>query len=281
MRITYFAGCLAIILLFSGITAAENITTVHGVAYEWDTFNPLANAIIEVNTTPVQSIVAKYGIYSFELPRGTYCITASYYKGDQLIYYGEDVITILDEGNYVVDMLLLPCYSIIPVEEGFDFTKESSSVNLFTFSFVMAFILFIVLIYHIRKRSLTESHVRHNMGDNVSVSPVKVSSAKEKDTYHEHPKYQIQDTNSLHFNVHEDGHALKDTVYVAEPLSSQHQEIIDILKSHGGTISQRELRTFLDYSEGKVSVMLLDLEKRGELRKIRKGRGNILFLKKR
>ena len=68
MKTTYCAGCIAIILHFSGIASAEYVATVHGVAYEWDTFNPLANTIIEVNSTPVQSIVAKYGIYSFELP---------------------------------------------------------------------------------------------------------------------------------------------------------------------------------------------------------------------
>ncbi|WMW21410.1 hypothetical protein RE476_08325 [Methanolobus mangrovi] len=277
MRITYCAGCIAIILLFSGIASAEYVATVHGVAYEWNTFDPLANTIIEVNSTPVQSIVAKYGIYSFELPKGTYRITASYYEGDQLTYYGEDVITVLDEGNYVVDLLLLPSYSPTPAEEYIDSAKVSLSVSLLAVSVVIMLILVVSLFYQIRKKPLTEPHIKHNLKYAFSASPVKVSSPKEKAAFPEQLKSQFHE-NIFHSIVHEDEHPPKDMVHIPEPLSTQHKEILDILKSHGGTMSQRELRKFLVYSEGKVSVMLLDLEKRGDIRKIRKGRGNILFL---
>jgi uncharacterized membrane protein len=42
-------------------------------------------------------------------------------------------------------------------------------------------------------------------------------------------------------------------------------------------MAQKDLRKHLEYSEGKVSVMLPNLEKWGKLRKVREGRGNILF----
>jgi len=62
-------------------------------------------------------------------------------------------------------------------------------------------------------------------------------------------------------------------------LPSDLQEIMKILLSNDGSITQKELRSKIDYSEGKVSMMLNDLEKKGWVEKIKHGRGNIIFLK--
>ena len=64
----------------------------------------------------------------------------------------------------------------------------------------------------------------------------------------------------------------------SQPIPADLEEILDILRSQGGRITQKDLRKRLRYSEGKVSLMLLDLEKRGKIQKFKKGRGNILFL---
>lgn len=65
---------------------------------------------------------------------------------------------------------------------------------------------------------------------------------------------------------------------VSGPLTYEHREILKIIRSNGGSMAQKELRKNLDYSEGKVSLMLVDLERRGCIRQLRQGRGNILFL---
>ena len=54
--------------------------TVYGEVYSLDTFEPLDNAVVYVNSIPEQSMVAKYGMYSFELEPGNYTITAKYYQ---------------------------------------------------------------------------------------------------------------------------------------------------------------------------------------------------------
>ena len=59
------------------------------------------------------------------------------------------------------------------------------------------------------------------------------------------------------------------------------QQVIDIIKADGGKITQRDLRRKLSYSEAKVSLMVSDLENRGIIEKIKKGRGNIIVLKQR
>lgn len=56
------------------------------------------------------------------------------------------------------------------------------------------------------------------------------------------------------------------------------EEVIDIVRGSGGRINQVELRQKLPYSEAKVSLMIADIEDRGLVRKIKKGRGNIIVL---
>jgi uncharacterized membrane protein len=58
------------------------------------------------------------------------------------------------------------------------------------------------------------------------------------------------------------------------------KEVMDMIWTSGGRINQVELRRKLPYSEAKVSLMISDLEDRGLVRKIKKGRGNIIVIKK-
>ena len=59
---------------------SDTTATVHGVTYVWGTFEPLNDTLIDINSNPPQSIVAKNGMYSFELVPGDYIITARYYQ---------------------------------------------------------------------------------------------------------------------------------------------------------------------------------------------------------
>jgi uncharacterized membrane protein len=57
------------------------------------------------------------------------------------------------------------------------------------------------------------------------------------------------------------------------------KEVVDILRKEGGRITQKDLRKKLGYSEAKMSLIIADLERRGLVEKIKKGRGNLIFLK--
>jgi uncharacterized membrane protein len=63
------------------------------------------------------------------------------------------------------------------------------------------------------------------------------------------------------------------------PLPADLQQVMDIIRGHGGRITQKDLRSRLKYSEGKVSLMLADLERRELIEKFKRGRGNIVILK--
>lgn len=84
--------------------------TIHGTVYEWYSFKPLENTIVEINSTPEQSFVAKDADYSFNLTPGTYKITANYFEENVVVYESEEVVTISDDGEYIHDLLLFPAY---------------------------------------------------------------------------------------------------------------------------------------------------------------------------
>ncbi len=58
------------------------------------------------------------------------------------------------------------------------------------------------------------------------------------------------------------------------------QQIIKIIKQEGGRTTQKEIRKQIPLSEAKISLMIAELEHKGIIEKIKKGRGNIIILKK-
>ena len=58
-------------------------------------------------------------------------------------------------------------------------------------------------------------------------------------------------------------------------------QLLALVAKGGGRVTQRELRKKLpDISEAKISLMISELEASGHLTKIKKGRGNIIVLKR-
>lgn len=55
-------------------------------------------------------------------------------------------------------------------------------------------------------------------------------------------------------------------------------KVLEFLKENDGRVTQKELREQFPVSEAKVSLMISDLESKGLVRKIKKGRGNIIVL---
>lgn len=62
-------------------------------------------------------------------------------------------------------------------------------------------------------------------------------------------------------------------------LSKDLKEIVDFVKKEGGRVTQKEIRKEFPLSEGKISLMVSELEEKGVVKRIKKGRGNIIVLK--
>jgi uncharacterized membrane protein len=52
-----------------------------------------------------------------------------------------------------------------------------------------------------------------------------------------------------------------------------------IIKEEGGRTTQKDIRKKIPLSEAKVSLMISELEAKGKIQKIKKGRGNIIVVK--
>jgi len=72
----------------------------------------------------------------------------------------------------------------------------------------------------------------------------------------------------------------KEKEMTEEDLPEDLKKIIDLLESRDGRATQKELREKLRWSESKLSLALVDLERRGLIEKVKKGRGNVIFLKR-
>ena len=251
LRIFIYA---AVILLLISTAHAAGTATIHGAVYEWYTFQPMENAVIEVNSTPPQSIVARYGLYSFNLAPGSYLITAKYYQNNTLTSFAEETITITDDGDYVLDLLLFPSYDEEIVNETElseiteDFEEDSKTIeegtdsNLFYFiALIMLFVIIRFSIYAYKKRSSENEEI---------IPEIDASTPEELN--------QTIETKTT------------------APLPADLLEVMDIIKANDGRITQKELRSKLKYSEAKVSLMVSDLEQRGLIEKFKKGRGNII-----
>jgi uncharacterized membrane protein len=79
----------------------------------------------------------------------------------------------------------------------------------------------------------------------------------------------------------EDKSKIKDeNLEIKDDLEKDHKnEILNILKKNQGSITQKELRKQIPYSEAKVSLWITELEYEEKVKKIKKGRGNIISLK--
>jgi uncharacterized membrane protein len=400
MNIRFYIICIAAVLALVLPAAADNSTaTVHGEVYSWDTFEPLENAVVNVNSTPSQSMVAKYGMYSFELEPGNYSITARYYQNNTITYSAAETVTIKGGGSYVLDILLLPVYSEelmdgsevnvssknstssagnpitgaaagkINTSKGVNISEQSgfnsTTVNYLLIS--LAFFLLLAAGYRIfgkhkeaeknvpqkqKTRPTTgdssgigntqelsvkvpaksiEPEVRPNFQVNTDETasaaeqvtelkskihgtepvtesepkipmmgpvieqesriPERKTSAESKEVYPAQKKeLPPQETELEVFEPEEEDQKtsleeLSDDPEIEIislkkklPLPTDLQEVMDIIRGHGGRITQKDLRSRLKYSEGKVSLMLADLERRELIEKFKRGRGNVVIL---
>ncbi len=65
-----------------------------------------------------------------------------------------------------------------------------------------------------------------------------------------------------------------------KPLDEDLGKVLEIIKKQGNRTTQKEIRKALGLSEAKISLMITELESLNKIKRIKKGRGNIIILKK-
>lgn len=306
MKLRFYILCTAALFTLmmsptSGVPflADSNITaTIHGATYAWDTLEPLNDTVISINSNPPQAVLAKNGTYSFELGPGDYVITARYYRNNTVVYLKETTLKIEEEGNYVFDLLLYPVSENPATETAEDETSSANSANptektrtdLFTVSYLPVALMFLLLLGGSYKLSRKQKKMKINISQagkfnssellanalgkipGSGVKPgfenlVEAGSAKESVIEPVDPGIEIVDNSKI-----EPADLRK------PPITKDLREVLDVIRGHRGRITQKDLRSRLEYSEVKVSLLLSELEKRGLIKKFKHGRENIVTL---
>ncbi len=205
--------------------------TIHGTVYDFG-LAKLTNAVVEINSIPRQQIVTTDGKYSFSVPPGAYTLRARHAKSDSDI---EENITAISEGDYVLDLILLPS---LETEEAL--LEEELEVPMVeevveerpVIQWILWIIVFIALGYFVYK---------------VSRKPEQIVQ-----------KEVIKEISK---------------VAVADDL----QKVMELIEKEGGRITQKDIRKNFPYSEAKISLMIDELEAKGLVKKVKKGRGNVII----
>ncbi len=250
-----------LVIIVASLVMSAQAAKVYGSIYDWsDLEKPLKNVIVEIeeNATRVQYKVSSDGAYSFDIAPGSYVLRAKYYINNILESSGEEKLQIdkPDESRNL-DLLLFP-----PTDSDYEYLgdinltgelepKESDITNYISVIFVVLFIVLIcgaLIFYFLGKKRMMKP-----------VIPKPVSPEPD-----EFPPEPCENTAKPIENK---------TIELPDDL----RELYDLILKKGGRTTQKEIRKDAKYGEAKVSLMLADLEDRGLVKKIKKGRSNIII----
>lgn len=216
---------LILILTLPSVSAS----IIQGTVYDLS-LNKVKNSIVEINTEPKQQIVAKESFYSFNVPKGSYNITARYIVNKEVRSSISEQISVKDEGNYTIDLILVPVLEDIEdlneTEIGVAGEIEGPKAD-HTFLIIIVIMLTILFLFF-RKKKIKETKIETK------------------------------------------------TEFVSDKLSS---DILSFIKKESGRTTQKDIRKAFPMSEAKISLVIAELEEKGFIKKIKKGRGNIIILK--
>ena len=162
--------------------------------------------------------------------------------------YVEENITIVDDGDYVIDLVLFPVLE--NEEEVVDMSNLITENNRFSFLGLLiwslvAIVVIIVFFYLFYKfKSSPAGWFENRKPNDDGAKPVT-------------GKYV------------QDGLVEKDLK----------EDILQYISQNGGRVTQKDIRRKFPSSEAKISLVLTELEHKGSIEKIKKGRGNIIILK--
>lgn len=239
-------------LILSASASASAASTVHGYVYEWSTLGLVTNATVQLDSASGtrQQMVTTSGFYSFNISQGDHVIIAHSGSGQDMLYAREN-ISIDQNGDIVLDLILFPVSDLTDLElldENVEVTvpEEPADNTLLilvgcgVIITILAGVLIIGVLLFRKKKDMVPPEEQEEEAS----TPVTVPPAS------------------------------------MAGLSDDLKQMVIIIEKNGGRITQLDLRKSLPYSEAKVSLMITDLESRGILRKVKKGRGNVIILNK-
>ncbi|VVB56298.1 Uncharacterised protein [uncultured archaeon] len=241
---------ILVIILITILISSAQAAKVYGSIYEWSELDkPLKNAIVEIeeNSTRMQYKVSGNGTYFFDISPGSYDIKAKYYYNNILELSAEEKLRINNpDDSKNLDLILFP-----PIDSDYEYlgninltgeldTKQADDTNYIMIFLVALIIISVIIIFIWMKKRKPAVPI---IDEPVPLPPEKLEGKEDR---------QMELPDDL-------------------------KELYDIILKKGGRITQKDLRKEVIYGEAKVSLMIADLEDRGLIKKIKKGRSNIII----
>ena len=251
--------------------------TIYGNVYDLS-IRKVKNAVVEIDSNPNQRIISLDGTYQFEIPKGDYKVTAEY-DGINYVLKAEENITIVDEGIYIIDMFLYPEINDESLPDDISFEVNFDKTNIISMNLVIGFLILILVLFLLFKKISSHNINVKETGKNI----MNLESDEIKNNAIDETNF-INEDNEIKENedLLDDEIKLRTSIDVNKKLSLKADDdknlFIKIIKEEGGRISQKDLRKKMPLSEAKVSLIIAELESEGKIKKIKKGRGNILTL---
>jgi uncharacterized membrane protein len=254
LRMGFF--CIAMLFFSQSVWGA----TISGVVYDGLTLEPQENSILTINTSPIQTKVSKDGSYSFTVENGEYLLEAEYRENGVVTQRAQRNVSIAQDGTFTIDIILLPEIGNVPDDPLPGEEKEAT-----IFDQIIAgpggWLLLMLLVLAATGYSIWNVHrnTRRATGR---------EHATEK---HEHSAEKNEEKEKEKMDE-------KMIEHEKEKLDEYAEEVIEHMKRGGNRLTQKELRGMMNIGEAKVSLVVSELEEEKIIKKIKRGRGNILVL---
>lgn len=249
---------LVLLFLVLAIGFAE-AATLKGHVYNRN-LTKLNDVVVVVNSNPPQRYIVKDSMYEFQLPTGNYRISARTFSDDANIFGSDDDFTVNREGVFVFDLVLEPLdedalnQTLPPPDQPKYWFGLDRNMFIFVdilFGIIIISLLFFIIRFYRKKIKLLEGKSK-KAEEEVAEAKEKVKEAKEV-------KVETDIENEFDENTQK--------MYLLVKKEKQ--------------ITQKDVRKQFDLSEAKISLILTDLQNLGIIKRIKKGRGNvIIFVRK-
>lgn len=212
------------------------------------------DVLVEIDSAPTQKVLSKDGNYEFKLSPGKYQLKAM--KGSTSV---TENVEIVKDGEYTLDLFMISdledesdLWNEADEELVIDVLDEGSSFWKYAFLVLIGLIVAVGVYFFLVGGKKSEK--------NETLGQILAEIKSEPPTFPE---------------------SKTEPVVEEIPETTDLDRALEIIKKHDGRIYQTELRKeMIDLSEAKVSLILTELEHKNLVEKIKKGRGNVVLLKK-
>ncbi len=250
---------LILLLVFLVSINVCQAAIIKGEIYDPDLNKMTGRVEIWVDSYPRQYMVSTDGTYSFFLLVGEYTINAKYEERGRVKYEAEEKIVIRDQGEFIYDIVM---HSVVDEEESM-FNETTTKTPLFENRGILLFIIIgFVFLVSIVLVVIVLNKRKKKQEDVINLDTTKVDNVEP-----ENPKDDQRKDDEIKREIEKE---------IPENLDG----VLKVIKQSGGRTTQKDIRKKIPLSEAKISLMITELEHKGIVERIKKGRGNIIIMKK-